>query len=79
MSQTRPDPRTRDYVLYRSDSRGPDLSDVAEQVRAMAEVTLIRQGDTGLLVQGGAQAIKKLTLGLEGWSAEENKRVRTAG
>lgn len=79
MSKARVNPRPRSYVLYPSDGHGPGLSDVAAQLRATPEITLLQEGTSALLVKGGPGAVRSFTLGLPGWSAEENKKVRSAG
>lgn len=79
MSKSGSRARSRKYVLYPSGGQGPGLSDVAAQLRASPELTLLSEGAAGLLVQGGPGAVRNFTLALQGWSAEENKKVRTAG
>lgn len=69
-------PAERTFVLFKTDTAGPDLAQVATKVRSDPKVTLVGEGGSALLVQGPAANVRQLTADLTGWRAEANTAVK---
>jgi hypothetical protein len=69
----------RCYVLFKTDEVGPDLAEAADRVRSAPEITLLKESGSALLVEGAARAVRRFTANLDGWRAEADRAVRSAG
>jgi hypothetical protein len=67
--------KTQEFILFRTGT-GPDLTSAAAKVEETADVSLIRQNRSGLLIQGAPESVERLTNSLPGWEFELNQRVR---
>ena len=72
----KPNSKPGEFILFKTDEAGPDLASVAEHVTAAPDVTLLRQSQAGLLVEGVAKSVKRLIDSLPGWQSEPNQRAR---
>ena len=69
-------PEQTQYILMKTDSAGPDVAAVAAAVQAAAEMSLLHQSKSALLVSGAPHAVQALADGLVGWHSELNGIAR---